>query len=78
MPRGKNTLAPNVLTLISNRIKNFHSEVRHSDFIGIRKAECIAQLHLCFILDNGIELTADITPRLLNKRQDFFNFFTNH
>ena len=78
MPRSKNALAPDVIPLVCNGIKYLHSEVGHSYFIAVRKAERIAQRNLFFILYDRIQFTADVTAGLLNKGQDFFNFFTNH
>ena len=65
-PWGKNSFAPNVRHSVHKTVKNFHSEMGHTYFIGIGKAEGKSAIYFLFILDYFVEFTADISSRLLN------------
>ena len=77
-PRCKNPLAPCFFTGIYERVKDFHTEVRHTDFIVVGKTESIPEFHLVLIFNNAVKLAACISCRFLNIFQKFFQFFRKH
>ncbi len=52
--------------------------MRHSDFIGIGKAERKTHVYFILVFNNGVQLTADVTSRFLNLQQKLFDFLVNH
>ena len=74
-PRHEKTLADHVRLRIHEAIQYLHSQMRHADFVGIRKAEAVMQLYTFPLLDSRIHLTAGISRCLLYFIQYGFNAF---
>ena len=68
-------LAPYALHIVHHAVEDAHAEIRHTDLIGIGKAEGDACVDLALILHDGVEFPADIACRLLHAWQDAFESF---
>ena len=71
---SKHTLAPRIVKPVDNGVQNLHAEMRHSDLICIREAECISDVYFVLIFYYAVQLAADVASRLLNLLQNFFDF----
>ena len=75
--RGKHPLAPSVLPRVGHAVKDFHSQVAHTDLISIRKTKGIAQRHFTFIFHYAVQFATGIARRFLHRLQQFFNLFSH-
>ena len=76
-PGGENTLAPDAFHVVHNAVEDPHTEVRHTDLIGVREAEGHTGIHLREVLHHRIVLAAHIARRLLHAGQDAFQSFVH-
>ena len=74
-PRRKHALAPGIRALVRDGVEDLDPEMAHTDLIGIREAERIADIHRVLVLHHLIQLTAGIARGLLHGRQKLFNSF---
>ena len=65
-PRRKDTLTPDVITAIEHVIKDLESEVGHSNFVDLRKAECKTYVHLFGVLNHRVYFVPDVSCRFVN------------
>ena len=75
--RGKHPLAPSVLPRVGHAVKDFHSQVAHTDLISIRKTKGIAQRHFTFNFHYAVQFATGIARRFLHRLQQFFNLFSH-
>lgn len=65
-PGGKHALTPDVRPAVKHTVKDLHSQMRHANFIYVRKAHRKTDVYLIRIFINRIQLIAQIAGRLLN------------
>ena len=74
-PRSKDSLTPCIFAFINKAVKYFHTEMRHTYFIVVRKAKGIPEFNFTFIFYNAVYFAADISCRLLHFLQKKLLFF---
>ena len=69
-PGSEDALTPHALHFVHNAVKNAHTQVGHTQLIGI--GEAIRNAHVYFLqgLDHLVVFTANVACRLLHGRQD--------
>ena len=65
-PRSIHSLTPHIGLLIKCSVKYSHTEIRHSNLIGVRKAECPSCLDILFILNYLTEFTRTVSAGFFN------------
>ena len=67
-PRRENAFAPCVRALVDDGIQNAHAQMRHADFIGIRKQKGVPYAHVRGIFHHRAVFAAHIAHGLLYPR----------
>ena len=68
-PGRKRALAPHAVDLIQQPVKDAQSEMRHPDFIHIRKAKRKPKIHFVLLFHDRMILAARIARRLLHRAE---------
>ena len=71
-PRGKHTLTPDAVHPVHDAIQDAHTQIGHTDLVGVREAEGDAGIHLRLVLQHGVIFAAHIACGLLHAGQDAF------
>ena len=69
-PRRKNALAPDAGHLVHHAIEDPHTDVGHTDLIGVRETERNAHIDVLFVFDDLIIFSAHIACRLLDAHEE--------
>ena len=77
-PRHEGTLAPPVLVAVEQLVQNFLAEEGHTHLVGVREAECKADVHLFFVFIYTAGFAASVAAGLLHPSQRFFQFGIKH
>ena len=77
-PWHESALTPPVFAAVEQLIENLFTEEGHAHLIGVRKAECKADIHFFFVLIYTAGFSAGITAGLLYPSQRFFQFWIKH
>ena len=82
-PGGKHALAPHAVHLVHDAVEDAHTQIGHTDLVGIGETEGDAGVDLGLVLQNGVIFAAHVAGGLLHPGQDAFQsfvhvFFLNH
>ena len=68
-PGREHPLAVHVLPPVEHTVQDLHAEMAHADLVHVRKTHGKTDSHAVRVLDDGIDLAADIAGGLLNGKQ---------
>ena len=74
-PGGEHALTPHAVHLVHHAVENTHTQVGHTDLVGVREAEGNTGVHRRLILQNGVIFAAHVAGGLLHPGQDAFQSF---
>ena len=76
-PRGEDTLTPDTLHLIHDTVQDPHTQIGHTDLIGIRETEGDPDPDILRVFFHFIEFSAGIPGRLLHRGEDPLQQFSH-
>ena len=71
-PRGKYPFAPHAVHGVHHAVQDPHTQIGHTDLIGVGEAERDAGIHVLPVLDDSVVFPAHIACRLLHTGQNAF------
>ena len=71
-PRGKHPLTPDAVHPVHDAVQDAHTQIGHTDLVGVREAEGDAGIHLRLVLQHGVIFAAHVACGLLHAGQDAF------
>ena len=77
-PRHEGTLAPPVLVAVEQLVEDLLAEEGHTHLVGVREAECKADVHLFFVFIYTAGFAASVAAGFLHPSQRFFQFGIKH
>ena len=65
-PRRKDTLTPDIFTLVKHVVEDHHAQIGHTDLINIRETHGKADIYVILIFHYRVDFTTDVTGSLVN------------
>ena len=74
-PGSEHALAPDAGDIVHYAVEDTHTQVGHTDLVGIREAEGNAGVYRRLVLEDGVVFAAHVAGGLLHPGQDAFQSF---
>ena len=74
-PGSEHALAPDAGDIVHYAVEDTHTQVGHTDLVGIREAEGDAGVYRRLVLEDGVVFAAHVAGGLLHPGQDAFQSF---